>query len=247
MSQPCRVLRFDTLGYAEAELLQNELVTSRKLNQVTDTLLVLEHPPVLTLGRAADLTGLRVAPEALEIPLIRTGRGGQVTYHGPGQLVFYPILQLDPAERDLHRYLRKLELVAVAVAADHGVATELQLGRTGVWVGERKLASIGVRASGWVTSHGLSLNYGPDLRGFEWIRPCGLDIEMTSLSVEKKIPVPRSSVERSWSRHFARIFERKLESGDPREVQSSWAGKTSSESASRQSTDNRGVTLGNPI
>ena len=189
-------------------------MSQRKLDRIEDTLIMLEHPPVLTLGRAASLEALRVAESELPVQLVRTGRGGQITFHGPGQLVAYPILRLEEGRRDLHRYLRDLEAVVIDVCADFGVTAERQAGRTGVWVGERKLASIGVRASNWVTSHGVGLNYGMDLSGFDLIEPCNLTgVRMTSLGLELGQPPARRDVEARWCLRFAERFDRRLQQG----------------------------------
>lgn len=205
---PCQLERYELLDYLQAEQRQQQLVGARQSQQVEDHLLLLEHPPVLTLGRGAspehvhDLRGR---------PLHRTGRGGEVTYHGPGQLVAYPILLLEEGRRDLHRYLRDLEQVVIEICTDWNLQGERVAGKTGVWVGGAKLASLGVRASRWVTSHGVALNYGPDLSGFAGITPCGLaGVEMTSLSRLLEVAVSREEVEERFCRHFQRIFGRRL-------------------------------------
>lgn len=187
-------------------MLQQDLVQRRKRGAIEDQLLLLEHPPVYTLGRGASLENLL---DSTVVP-VRTGRGGEITYHGPGQLVAYPILQLEEGRRDLHRYLRDLEQVIMDLCQDYGVPTERKVGKTGVWCGEGKLASIGVRASGWVTSHGVALNYGADLSGFEAIIPCGLQgVEMISLS-QQLGEVSRVDLEERFCRHFSRIFAREI-------------------------------------
>jgi lipoate-protein ligase B len=170
------VRRLGLVPYREALALQEELVRRRQAEEIPDTLLLLEHPPVITLGRGAseryllDGTGLEV---------VRTGRGGEITWHGPGQLVAYPIWMVT----DLHVYLRHLEAAAIQVVAAYGLTAQRDPGRTGVWVGGEKLASIGIRVSRWITSHGLALNVGPDLEGFARIVPCGLEgVKMTSLA-----------------------------------------------------------------
>lgn len=182
----------------------------RKQGLDPDHLILLEHPPVYTLGRAASLEFLKCQPEAEGIQVFRTGRGGQITYHGPGQLVAYPILALEPERRDLHRYLRDLEQVVLDVCTDLGIAGQRIAGKTGVWVGAEKLASLGVRASAWVTSHGVALNYGSDLSGFEGIVPCGLTgVRMTSLA-RLGHEISRLSLEERFCRHFSRIFDREI-------------------------------------
>ena len=172
--------------YEHAQQLQEELVAARRQDAVPDTLLLLEHPPVVTLGSRADARHVRVEPEELArrgVGLHRAGRGGDVTYHGPGQLVGYPIVRLAPGRRDAHRYLREIEEALILAAADYGIAATREAGLTGVWVGRDKLAAIGVHlATGWITSHGFALNVSTDPAGFALIVPCGIeDRGVTSL------------------------------------------------------------------
>lgn len=172
------VRRLGVVPYADALRLQAELVARRRTGDIPDTLLLLEHPHVITLGSGAHaehvlLSAKQRAQRGIE--LFPAGRGGDVTYHGPGQLVGYPVLDLKPHRCDLHRYLRDLEQVLIHALADFGVPAERKSGLTGVWVGERKLAAIGVRvSSGWITSHGFALNVHPDLAYFKTIVPCGI-------------------------------------------------------------------------
>ena len=178
------------LPYPEALALQEDLV-ARKLADpaAPDTLLLLEHDPVYTIGRTPDRTSLR-DPAALPHPLIVTGRGGQATYHGPGQLIGYPILDLRNRGQDLHRYLRALEEMLIALSARHGVAAHRREGLTGVWVREKKLASIGIGVRRWVSFHGFALNVCGDLAPYRAITPCGLaGVEMTSLERETGQPL----------------------------------------------------------
>ena len=194
------------------------MVASRKSDGGTDHLLLLEHPAVVTLGRGADPpeTHLRVDSDWLAgqgVEVIHSGRGGQITFHGPGQLVAYPVLGLEEGRRDLHRYLRDLEQVVIDVLQDLGMSGQRLVGKTGVWLGGCKIASIGVRVSGWVTSHGVALNYGDDLTGFDWMRPCGLEgVAMTSLAREGR-PVSRDELERRFCQHFQKVFARELRVG----------------------------------
>ena len=161
-----------------------EALVARCLAGGAEALLLLEHPPVYTLGRGADPVHLRLATET-GAPIVRTHRGGQVTYHGPGQLVGYPILDLRRRRPDVRWYLRTLEGVLIAALADLGVAAERREGFTGVWIGPRKIASIGVALRRWVSWHGFAVNVGPDLSGFDAITPCGIaDVRMTSLARE---------------------------------------------------------------
>jgi lipoate-protein ligase B len=161
-----------------------EALVARCLAGGPDALLLLEHPPVYTLGRGADPIHLRFAAET-GAPIVRTHRGGQVTYHGPGQLVGYPILDLRRRRPDVRWYLRTLEDVLIDALGDLGVGAGRRDGLTGVWVGPRKIASIGVALRRWVTWHGFALNVEPDLGGFEAITPCGIaDVQMTSVALE---------------------------------------------------------------
>ncbi len=168
--------------FAEALALQEDLVAQKIADPAApDTLLLLEHEPVYTIGRTPDRSSLR-DPAALPHPLIVTGRGGQATYHGPGQLIGYPILDLRPRGQDLHRHLRALEDLLIALCAHFGVAGTRREGLTGVWVGEKKIASIGIGVRRWISLHGFALNVGGDLTPYHAITPCGIaDVEMTSL------------------------------------------------------------------
>ena len=171
------------VDYERAVAWQEALV-ARCLGGGPDALLLLEHPPVYTLGRGADPIHLGLAAET-GAPIVRTHRGGQVTYHGPGQLIGYPILDLRRRRPDVRWYLRTLEEVLVAALADLGVAAEPRAGLTGVWVGPRKIASIGVALRRWVSWHGFALNVGDDLTGFDAITPCGIaGVQMTSIARE---------------------------------------------------------------
>jgi len=183
---PLHVRWLSTVTYGTGLELQQQAVAARRAGG-PDTLLLLEHPPVITLGRTADprhvlLPAAELARRGIECR--ESGRGGDVTYHGPGQLVGYPIVELPPGRRDAHRYLRDLEQALIATAADCGVRAGRAPGRTGVWVGRDKLAAIGVRLhTGWITSHGFAFNVSVDLDDFRAIVPCGIaDRGVTSLA-----------------------------------------------------------------
>ena len=174
--------------YREGLRLQDELVRMRADGATGDWLLYPEHESVLTIGRNPS-DGNVIADAAtlhrLGVEVFEVARGGDVTWHGPGQLVGYPVVQLDRVDRDLHRWLRTLEEALICAVARFGVTAQRSQGRTGVWVGERKLASIGVAVRRWVGYHGFALNVSPDLSAFELIHPCGLHgIQMTSLAHE---------------------------------------------------------------
>jgi lipoyl(octanoyl) transferase len=173
------------IGWQGAYTLQEELLEQRAAGDIPDTVLLLEHDPVITIGRTPDKTSL-LAAEMQKIPVIETNRGGQATYHGPGQLVAYLIYDLTQRTKDLHLHLREIEDLLLRVCSDTGVTAQRREGLTGVWVGERKLASIGVGVRRWITMHGLALNVTPEsLLGFTDIIPCGIKgVSMTCLADE---------------------------------------------------------------
>ena len=210
-------LRASWLGrvpYAEGLQIQEGLVQERQRGEGEDTLLLLEHPAVVTLGRGANPANLRSTPETLRrsgVEVFETGRGGDVTYHGPGQLVGYPILLLPAPFRDLHLLMRSVEEVLIGVAGDFGIQAGRVEGLTGVWVGTEKLAAIGMRVSRWVTSHGFALNVSTDLAGFDLIVPCGIRGRgVTSLSRLLGRSVEMRDAVDSTLTHFARVFRREL-------------------------------------
>lgn len=171
----CLLYREGAISYETAWNWQRSLLESRKINpDQDDVLLLLEHPPVYTLGYGASLEFLKFDPSGTEHKLFRTERGGEVTYHCPGQLVGYPILNLRYYQTDLHWYLRQLEEVLIRTLATYGLQGERVDGLTGVWVNERKVAAIGIKVSRWITMHGFALNICPDLQGFSHIVPCGI-------------------------------------------------------------------------
>ena len=205
------VTRFGLVEYARALDLQAGLVRRRAAGEIPDQLLLLEHPHVVTLGSSAHRDHVLASDAQLRergIELFEAGRGGDVTYHGPGQLVGYPILRLGPERRDLHRYLRDLEEVLIRALAAFGVPAARTEGLTGVWTGGRKIAAIGIRvSSGWVTSHGFALNVEPDLDYFANIVPCGIrGREVTSLAECTGGPVPMAAVEDAVVSAFAEVF-----------------------------------------
>jgi len=205
------VRRLGLIAYADALALQAELVASRRAGEIPDTLLLLEHPHVITLGSGSHEENVLVSAEeraARGIELFETGRGGDVTYHGPGQLVGYPILDLKPDRQDLHRYLRDLEEMLIGVLGEFGLRGSRKEGLTGVWVDDRKLAAIGVRvSSGWITSHGFALNVTTDLSFFGAIVPCGIrDHGVGSISQEAGRTVAMREAEDAVVRQMERVF-----------------------------------------
>lgn len=214
--RPLRLVEHDVLPYDEGIALQQRLVDARKCDEVPDTLVLLEHPHVVTLGvkvRSSRAHVLATDEQLLSqgVALFESGRGGDVTYHGPGQLVGYPILDLKPDRTDAHRYIRDLEDVLIRVCAMYGIDAGRQQGLTGVWVGDEKVAAIGVRLSRWVTSHGFALNVDPDLSFFSLIVPCGIeDKGVTSLARLLGRPVAMEDVRARVVAAFCSVFERVL-------------------------------------
>ncbi len=189
MSARLGLLDLGHRAYAETLELQRTLCRRRVAGELDrDLLLLVEHEPVITLGRATRATSLPLAPAELArrgVTVVEVERGGDVTYHGPGQLVGYPILQLREHREDLHWYLRQLEAALIGALAGLGIAAGRNPGLTGVWTGGRKIASIGIHVKQWVTFHGFALNVSTDLRGFDLIVPCGIrDVVMTSVAAE---------------------------------------------------------------
>ena len=200
------------MPYAEALVLQRSLVEDRRAGRIDDRLLLVEHPHVLTLGVRGDggRSHILVTPEALAsrgVEVHETGRGGDITYHGPGQIVGYPIIDLKPDRCDVHRYVRDLEEVLIRTAAGYGLVGERVEGLTGVWVGREKLAAIGVRIARWITSHGFAFNVGTDLEYFDLIVPCGIaDRGVTSLERLLGRTVDRQEVEEQIVANFSQVF-----------------------------------------
>lgn len=208
------IRRLGLLPYAEALELQRALVEDRRAGRIPDTLLLLQHPHVITVGvrkgGAANIVG---TPEQLAergVDIFETGRGGDVTYHGPGQLVAYPILDLRPDRQDVHQYVRDLEEVMIGVCAAFGLSAAREPGLTGVWVGGDKIGAIGVRISRWVTSHGFAFNVNTDLSFFQLIVPCGIrDRGVTSLQVLTGRAHHMPTVEHRVVEQFAAVFARR--------------------------------------
>ena len=221
LSRSLGVRLLGRIEYGDALVLQKSLVEQRRAGTVGDLLLLVEHPSVLTLGVRGDGGRSHILASDQElserhIDVFETGRGGDITYHGPGQIVGYPIIDLDPDRRDVHKYVRDLEEVLIRVAADYGVEAGRIQGLTGVWVGEEKLAAIGVRIQRWVTSHGFALNHTTDLSHFGLIVPCGIsDRGVTSL-VKLGCTASRDEVEGRIAVHFAEVFGRVLRDSAPR-------------------------------
>jgi lipoyl(octanoyl) transferase len=215
------VRRLGVVPYQEALTLQRALVEDRRADRIPDLLLLLQHPPVITLGVKGDggrshivASSERLAELGIEVS--ETGRGGDVTYHGPGQIVGYPILDLRPDRCDVHKYVRDVEEVMIRVCADYGVAAGRIKGQTGTWVGGDKIGAIGIRISRWITSHGFAFNVGTDLDHFRLIVPCGIvDGGVTSLEKLLGREVSIADAEARLVHHFSAVFARQLLSAAP--------------------------------
>lgn len=216
MRRDMQVRRLGSVTYGDALDLQRQLVEERKADAIPDQLLLLEHPPVITLGvkTRSDRSHVVAKPEILEdegVQILESGRGGDVTYHGPGQLVGYPILDLRPDRCDVHRYVRDLEETLIQAVLTFGIVAHRAPGLTGAWVGNDKLAAIGVRIARWVTSHGFALNVSTNLSHFDFIVPCGIaDKGVTSLEKLTGNRLAMRDAEDAVALAFARVFERTL-------------------------------------
>jgi lipoyl(octanoyl) transferase len=216
-----RVCHLGVVDYRAALELQLRLREARQADELPDTLLLLEHPPVYTRGRRSEPGELPMGEEWYRmqgIDIVATDRGGKLTYHGPGQLVGYPIMRIS----DVVAYLRTMERAIIASLSDGGVQAGLREGLTGVWVGERKIGSIGVHVSRAVTTHGFAVNVENDLQPFEWVVPCGLDgVRMTSIA--REVAAPRPGILPGFrdvvARRFAEAFGRRLHTVAPAELE----------------------------
>jgi len=207
--------RLGTVAYAEAHDLQMELQAKRIAGEIGDTVLLLEHPAVLTLGRSSKNEHVVAPPDVLKargISVHEVGRGGDVTYHGPGQLVVYPIIDLKPDRRDVRKYMWSLEETMIRTCADFGLTATRVEGLNGAWIDQRKVGAVGVRISRWVTMHGLALNANSDLTHFDLIVPCGIqDKGVTSLSAELGRTIGVADVIDPVARHFAELYGAQVE------------------------------------
>ncbi|HZL72119.1 MAG TPA: lipoyl(octanoyl) transferase LipB [Planctomycetota bacterium] len=211
---PCDVRFLGRMRYGEALRLQRELVARRLAREIPDTLLLLEHEPVVTLGKVARAEHVLVDRERLAtlgVEIFETDRGGDVTFHGPGQIVGYPIVDLNELRRDVKWYLEQLEEVMIRTCARYGVEASRRPGMTGAWVGAEKIGAIGVRVERWVTSHGFAFNVATDLDSFGLIVPCGLRGEgVTSLSARLGRALDLERVTRDVAETFGAVFQRDL-------------------------------------
>jgi lipoyl(octanoyl) transferase len=211
MTRPLSVHRLGRIGYADALALQERLLQARIEGRIDDTLLLLEHDPVITLGRGAKDEHVLLGREALAaqgVELFETGRGGDVTYHGPGQLVGYPIVDLNPDRRDVRKYVSSLEEVMIRIAGSYGLVGQRIEGLNGAWIEDRKVGAVGVRIRRWVTMHGFALNVTTSLDAFELIVPCGIrDKRVTSLQQELQQEVSMQDVCDRAIEHFGAVFD----------------------------------------
>jgi len=207
MTTTANLLDLGLRDYSEVLRLQRELVQSRAQKAIPDTLILVEHPHVYTVGKAMQGD---VPNHVEDVPVIRIERGGQWTYHGPGQLVGYPILDLDARQRDIHRFLRNIEDTIIATIGEFGITGGLGE-QTGVWVGQRKIASIGAAIRNWVTFHGFALNVNTDMSYFHKISPCGFTgSTMTSIQIELGHEVDFHEVKERLLREFGKVFDTSL-------------------------------------
>jgi lipoyl(octanoyl) transferase len=204
---PLQVRRLGRVSFEEAHKLQAELVSLRAAGEISDQLLFCEHEPVVTVGRSPRSEQREQLEKMLDVPIFEVERGGEATWHGPGQLVAYPLRLLPHGERDLHAYLRDLEGVVIDTLADFGVVGRREEGLTGVWIGAQKVASIGIAVRRWVTWHGLALNLSNSTSGFSGFHPCGLDANvMTRLSDHVGKSPAMEELQASLEGHFRARF-----------------------------------------
>lgn len=219
-SLPCRVFRLGIVDYEKALRLQNRLAEARKTEEIPDTLLLLQHPPVVTIGKSGKAQNI-LHPQDLagkKIPVIYTDRGGDVTYHGPGQLVVYPILNLRPHKLSVPEYVWSLEEMTIRLLSHYGIAAQRVDKMRGVWVGLEKIASLGVHLSRWISKHGLALNVNTDLAPFQLINPCGTGRKVTSLARLTGREIPLAEVETGMIQSFADVFRSAILEEDPKNL-----------------------------
>lgn len=213
----CIVYRLGLVDYGEAYHRQRRLLKKRLDGEIEDTLLLLEHPPTITIGKSGKLENVLVSQEQLAsegISLFFTDRGGDVTYHGPGQMVAYPIIDLRNRGRDIHRYVNELEEVVIRTLADFSIAAHRDGGHAGVWVKEGEIAAIGLSVKRWITMHGIALNVNSNLEHFSLINPCGFS-DRTATSISKLLSknIPMEEVSQRFISRFSEVFGFSIESG----------------------------------
>ena len=211
MKKEAWILNLDTVPYEEAFDLQKKLVELRIQDKINDTLILLEHPPVFTITRKDTIKNILVSPDELKekgIAVCKTNRGGDITYHGHGQLVGYPIMDLKEHGKDLHKYIRNIEEMIINLLTDYGISAHRDKRHPGVWVEEEKIAAIGISVkSSWITMHGFSLNINPDLDHYSLIIPCGItDKGVTSLSKLLGTSISHKDVRQKLIQHYEEVF-----------------------------------------
>ncbi|MFC2013003.1 lipoyl(octanoyl) transferase LipB [Chloroflexota bacterium] len=216
------IYKLGLTGYSEARSLQRELIDKRAGGEIPDTLLLLEHPPTITIGKSGKIENVLVSRDELawkEIPLFFVDRGGDVTYHGPGQLVGYPIIDLKNRKRDLHKYVRDVEEVIIRTLAEYTIKAARDGGHAGVWVNGEEIAAVGLRVIRWVSMHGFALNVNIDLDSFNLINPCGLaNGRATSISRVFGEEIEVAAVTDKLISHFADVFCPQAELRDGGEI-----------------------------
>ena len=210
----CDLYQLHTVTYENGMKLQQKLAEMRQRDEIDDHLLLLEHPPVVTIGRGGDRANLLASPETLKsngVRFFETTRGGDITYHGPGQIVGYPIVHLGEGSRDVRRYVTRLEEVLIRTVAHYGIEAERRDGQRGIWVGNEKIGAIGVRIARWVTSHGWALNVNTNLDHFQLITPCGLHgTGVTSIARLVGKEIPTNEVRELLAMNFGQVLEREM-------------------------------------
>lgn len=213
----CTVYQLGVIGYSQAYHLQRELLRQRVNDKITDTLLLLEHPPTITIGKSGKLENVLASPVQLAaegVSLFFTDRGGDVTYHGPGQLVAYPIIDLRQRGQDAHQYVRDLEEVIIRTLNDFGIKGRRDRSHAGVWVRGKEVAAIGLGISRWVSMHGFALNVNTELEHFSLINPCGFPHrKATSISELLSQDILMATVTEGLLAHFSQVFDSRLERG----------------------------------
>ena len=209
MPKTCLTIDWGYKPYLEALELQKSMVEARRSEQIEDTLIFTEHEPVYTLGSRKDaFKNLKVSKETLDnnqISIYKTNRGGDITFHGPGQLVIYPILKLK--NKDLHNYLRLLEQTIISVLKTYDLEASTREGKTGIWINDRKICAIGIAVRSWITYHGIALNLNTDLSYFDWIVPCGIsDGTVTSLENEGIQEIDKNNLKKRFLVEFGKLF-----------------------------------------
>ena len=211
MKKEAWILNLDTVPYEEAFALQKRLVAMRSQGTICDTLILLEHPPVFTITRKATLKNVLASQDELRdrgISLCQTNRGGDITYHGPGQIVGYPIMSLKDHGKDLHKYIRNIEEMIINLLKDYGISAHRDKENPGVWIEDEKIAAIGIAVkSSWTTMHGFAFNVNPDLNHYSLIVPCGITNKgVTSLSKLLETPISITEVREKLIHHYAEVF-----------------------------------------